>query len=127
MHVHARLMAQYARDTMISEAPWEFWQFSLSQGETWGSCDDHPVWAEDTKYRRVINIGGYKVPEPVRDPAELEGGRYYLADITARVLGYSWLGDSIAREWLSKGLIHRTKEDAEAHVRALLSFTEELV
>lgn len=71
---------------------------------------------------KTININGYEVPEPVRKPLGI-GTRYYLTDVCCRPRGYAWNETEIDFEWLNSGIIHLTKEAAEIHRTALLSFT----
>jgi hypothetical protein len=78
---------------------------------------------------KTININGHEVPEPVREPL-CSGDKYYLVDVTYELdfcdelTPWEWDGDEADKRWLSCGLIHLTKEAAEAHAKALLSFTK---
>lgn len=72
---------------------------------------------------KTININGHEVPEPVREPLAARQ-YYYLADLRCDSLRGTWSGDADDLLWLSRGLIHLTREAAEAHAKALLSFTE---
>lgn len=51
---------------------------------------------------------------------------YYLADITIQTLYYKhvWNNDFGDTQYLSRGLVHLTKENAIAHAKALLSLME---
>jgi len=99
--------------------------------------DDQGRWADRlgshmpnfamTKYRAkpcTITINGHEVPEPMREAPRL-GAEFFLADpygdATAR--RYAWYGSEAFPRWLARGLCHTTREAAEAHARALLSFT----
>lgn len=69
-HIHAAVMAEYAKDALETDKPWERWEFSCDDQE-YVSLDTHPSWLKYTKYRRkpkVILINGYEVPEPCRTP-----------------------------------------------------------
>jgi hypothetical protein len=69
---------------------------------------------------RTITINGIKVPEPVRKPLYL-GQKYWVADISERIPHSSyWEGCSVDYRWLENGLIHLTRENAEAHRNAML-------
>lgn len=130
-HVHAELMMQYAQDAIETDKPWERWQsrsqFNSSEG-LWRDCRTNPAWCEGTEYRRkprTININGYEVPEPVREPLKV-GNSYYRPIITryeSGVLHCKWYGSKFDQYALKTGLVHLTKEAAEIHARALLSFT----
>lgn len=125
-HKHAELMALYAQDAMESETPWERWEYQYND-LAWDSLDDNPLWDNDVQYRRkpqTININGFEVPEPLREPLK-RGDSYY----TCRVPGggdaeYTWFNDETDTKWLDLGVIHLTKEAANLHRQALLSFTD---
>jgi len=83
---------------------------------------------EDWEIRRTIktiNINGIEVPEPCRVPPR-HMQTYYLAFPTDEIGWYEtpWRGFECEQRWFKRGLIHLTKEAAEAHLKALLSFTE---
>ena len=73
---------------------------------------------------RTININGFEVPEPVREPLPV-GSEYFTADpvIPAYHREYVWRDDSADQTFLKRGVIHLTKEAAIQHAKALLSFT----
>lgn len=74
---------------------------------------------------RFITINGFEVPEPVREPLE-RGERYWVVELGSlrHCSNFAWACGGFDRLALQRGLIHRTKEAAEKHARALLSFTE---
>lgn len=128
-HPHAELMLQYAQDAMETDKPWERWETSLLYKiSSWVDLDTHPVWSVSNEYRRkpqTIRIGEYDVPEPVRDAKGL--GLYYAVDLCSPRGGTvedQWRGTPYDLERLERGLIHRTREAAELHAKALLSFTK---
>jgi hypothetical protein len=127
-HKHAELMAQYAQDAMETETPWERWEVYDHIQELWVQMFQNPVWRDEIEYRRkprTIIINGYEVPEPVREPLQ-DWQEYYMPSITfeAGADCYTWRGDKYDNNWLEKGIIHLTKEAAETHAKALLSFTK---
>jgi len=73
---------------------------------------------------RTININGHEVPEPIRE-APAMGTEYWTAGfaLVGDMGTLHWEGDSVDSEHLRHGLCHATREAAEAHARALLSFT----
>lgn len=84
---------------------------------------------EPTQYRlkpRTININGHEVPEPLRVAPDKPGGvEYYVPWFSANgsTARFIW-NDILSDHWmLSRGLCHTTRVAAEAHARALLSFT----
>jgi len=128
-HKHAELMAQYAQDALETDRPWERWEMRLDLlGAEWTSLSCRCTWSINCEYRRkprTININGFDVPEPVREPLE-RGQQYYTPNITgcAQIwMGCTWEGYHVDKCWLAKGLIHLTKDAAITHAKALLSFT----
>lgn len=129
-HKHAELMALYAKDAMETDKPWERWE-RHSISTVWITLVGHPNWHTTTQYRRkprTININGFDVHEPVREP--LIGGSIYYAAQPSSVsengdaVRLQWIGNFVDKILLQKGLIHLTKEAAETHAKALLSFTQ---
>jgi hypothetical protein len=73
---------------------------------------------------KTININGYEVPEPIRVKPRV-GDIYYTASLTNEMIdSYFFADDTIDNRWLRQGLLHKTKEAAELHLEALLSFTK---
>lgn len=73
----------------------------------------------------TININGFEVLEPMRE-APRNGTKYWVGDVRGvetPANGFLWAGDCIDRCLLARGLCHTTKEAAELHAKALLSFT----
>lgn len=125
-HIHAELMLAYAQDAQESDTPWRLWEVLTSRG--WSDLHYHPIWDTNTEYRRkvkTIRIGEYDVPEPLRVSPN-KGETYHFVSFKggSNVHSYSWHGDSIDDELLSKGIIHLTREAAELHAIALISLTK---
>lgn len=132
-HVHAKLMALYAQDAAETDTPWGRWEYRRSELIGWISVNKHPEWDDCTEYRRktkTIHINGIEVPEPCREP--LEGvTHYYMPDLMESADGFNggwnrsaWDDDEEDHARLKAGIVHLTKEAAEMHAKALLSFTE---
>lgn len=52
-HVHADLMAQYAKDAKTNPKPWQLWQMKVAlTGEWVDFYGEGPIWDTDTEYRR---------------------------------------------------------------------------
>ena len=71
-HIHAAAMAEYAKDAIETDMPWERWEFSCGNQE-YETLSSHPTWHEKNKYRRkakTILINGHDVPEPHHTPLE---------------------------------------------------------
>lgn len=52
-HVHAELMAQYAKDALETDKPWERWEFFDTVEGRWENVLSRgPLWNPPVKYRR---------------------------------------------------------------------------
>ena len=73
----------------------------------------------------TININGYDVPEPVREPLK-NGKEYYAASPHTRGKPYlyKWEDCEFDKHALKNGLIHKNKKAVKKHNRALMSFTK---
>jgi hypothetical protein len=131
-HIHADLMAEYAKDAQETDKPWERWEYMFTSTCTWEPCTEAMIWSKHARYRRkpkTININGFEVPEPVREQKGLDDFEtYYVVDFEFDRGFFNnsgrWEGGHSELKYLKKGLIHLTKEAAELHAKALLSFTE---
>lgn len=73
---------------------------------------------------RTININGYEVPEPIRVKPRL-GDKFYTVYLSAGTVECFTFDDSVtSNRWFNQGLAHKTREAAELHLEALLSFTK---
>lgn len=128
-HIHAALMLQYAQDASETDEPWLRWQTRWGSQSDWRGMESSPTWLVQHEYRRkprTININGHEVPEPMRE-ALAQGATYFVArtdKLGALVAATEWGGDDYDKTWLARGLCHSTREAAEWHARALLSFME---
>ena len=124
-HVHADLIMKYAEIAQRDSKPWEYFQISYDSVE-WVDCLQELQFLSKHNYRlkpRTININGFEVPEPLRhEPSD--GTVYYVLDMS-EVIVLKWTSDVSEYQWLKAGLIHLTRENAEKHIEALLSFTKE--
>lgn len=122
-HPHADLIMKYAEIAQHDAEPWEYFEADFGCGWV-----DVAVltFHEAAKYRlkpRTININGFEVPEPLRhEPSD--GTDYYVLDMS-EVSEMTWTSDVSEYQWLNAGIIHLTREVAEKHLEALLSFTKE--
>ena len=72
---------------------------------------------------RTININGYEVPEPTRVKPRL-GDKFYTVYLSAGTVEcFTFDGSIPSNRWFNQGLAHKTREAAELHLKALLSFT----
>ncbi|OBU05280.1 hypothetical protein [Morganella psychrotolerans] len=126
-HPHADLMANAAEIAKTDKEWYRHFEFKTCVMSSWSQL----VWAScfdpNVQYRlkpRTIDINGHQVPEPVRELPQ-DGDWYYLANVTDGGSSVAqWNNCKHEREWLGNGLVHATEEAAEAHVAALLSFTQ---
>lgn len=74
-----------------------------------------------------ININGVEVPKPEADRLPYDATYYYpsLSAYGELSRASRWLDGEDDRTLLSRGLVHLTREAAETHAKALLSFTEQ--
>jgi len=71
---------------------------------------------------RTININGYEVPEPLSNLVITE--RYYLPYLPdGNIYEFTFDNSINSNRWITLGLVHKTREAAELHLKALLSFT----
>ena len=129
-HIHAELMMEYAKDAMETDKPWARWQFRKKGDTEWSNFVDdiiYPSWISTNEYRRkikTVNINGFEVPEPLTVEPKL--GEliyiicfgYYGSDVIFRY----WKNDEYESMTFNCRLCHKTKEAAEIHAKALLSF-----
>ena len=128
-HIHAAAMAEYAKDALETDMPWELWEVSLAESsDEYRNLFGHPEWAVTRKYRRkpkVILINGHEVPEPHRKPLEIGNTYWTFTFFFNGVTDFNWADDLDDNSVLKNGFIHLTKEAAEKHFNALKSFTAE--
>ena len=131
-HKHAENMIAYGQDAMETDKPWERWQVRLGHdGARWHDIECECTWNPNWEYRRkprTININGFEVPEPVREPLKL-CEEYHYVNFGALFTGGGvaadkWADTAVDLARLRAGIIHLPSEAAELHAKALLSFTE---
>lgn len=86
-----------------------------------------PLFIESLTYRlkpETININGYEVPRPCYERLT-DGQIYYYPRLGLFEIDcFKWADDDVDNKVLSQGLVHTTREAAELHLKALLSFTK---
>jgi hypothetical protein len=108
-------------------------QARLSGCKTWTNADPvelatcNPLANPFYEWRikpKTININGHEVPAPMRE-APARGDHYFSPNIVGEPVTFvsMWTSHSVDCDRLYKGLCHATQEAAEAHAKALLSFT----
>ena len=118
----AGLLTEDERDVLrAAKHGWERFHNGI-----WRDCPA-PVWHSGTVYRAkpapkpTIIVNGIEVPEPVREGLETNA-EYWLADPTL-MPSYKrrWDGFPVEIKWLNSGLIHQSKDAADAHAKAMLA------
>lgn len=74
---------------------------------------------------RAININGFEVPEPYCGEMEMEKVYWYPQITEGSAEDFSWKDDATDRIIMESGMLRLTKEAAELHLQALLSFTKQ--
>ena len=124
-HVHADLIMKYAEIAQQAPKPWKYFQVSYDSVE-WDDLIAELQFSSKYYYRlkpRTININGFEVPEPLM-LAPVRGTECYFIR-TPYIERESYIGGDTDTKLLKAGLIHLTRENAEKHLEALLSFTKE--
>ena len=122
-HKHAALIKQFAEDMAIDKELISKWKYRIPKDVYFTNVNHAPSWIEDYEYRRepeTITVNGVEVPEPCREPLERGDVYWEVSLIRCRPFRERWHGIPLEREQLSLGLIHLTKEAAQAHIDALL-------
>ena len=87
-----------------------------------GSLYDH--FMKDTESTTgLININGFDVPLPVREPLSV-GATYYSLGIGNKPVRFIWEDKERDHTMLKMGVIHLKKKAAKLHAKALISFTK---
>ena len=122
-HVHHDLIIEWAADPrrVVEELVKE----PYFESSSWMRINN-PTWDTKKQYRfkpaepKFITVNGIQVPEPVRGGLK-EAQQFWLADICESVQLVNWYDSSeYHARWLSQGLIHMTREAAQAHIDAML-------
>lgn len=124
-HLQAELIMKYAEIAQNDAEPWKHFEWLDSIGR-WIELTKDMTFNYIGEYRlkpKTISINGFEVPEPLRSvPAY--GTPYFIIDLP-HVMSAIWNNHPDEYEWLKAGIIHLTREAAENHLEALLSFTKE--
>lgn len=128
-HPYAKVLRWIADGESIQADSYSYGQFldvmctkTLLEGIAEGRASD------PERFRlkpRTITINGIEVPEPLRVAPE-EGSDYFtvnMEDGDADSWRLEWRSGGLDSRRLNAGLCHATREAAEIHARALLSFT----
>lgn len=128
-HKHAAVLRAIADGVPLSEFEVSHQQFA----DYWESAEKYSAWAFDDpeswevrRKQQFITVNGFKVKKPV-DIAPFFGDEYFIPDITSGgFFGvFGWCGCPSDEMFLSRGLIHKTKEASIAHAKAMLGMDPE--
>lgn len=73
---------------------------------------------------RTHTINGIECPAPHKESLAV-GTKFWVANPTVENLSSTFIwSDGLSDIWLERGLIHLTKESADANARAMLAFKE---
>ena len=118
-HVHHDMIVEWAAD------PSRVVQSRRLDHHGW-AVDPCPQWLPYWQYRfkpaepKYIIVNGIQVPEPVRGGLENDQ-HYWLANpMQCYISEGLWTPTDTEIRWLSLGLIHLTREAAQAHIDAML-------
>lgn len=125
-HIHAELMAQYAKDAKTSKTPWVLWEY-LDRDDGWTTHRGAPGWYETSEYRRKPKthvVNGVEIPD-LRVTPEL-GDKYYLADPASRTFftRQNFVEHRMEKLWVERGLTYEDTEEGKQaailHAKAML-------
>ena len=120
-HVHADLMAEYAKDAQKTDNPWLLWEYKGPESGCWQSCKNSPTWWGHFEYRhkrKTHIVNGKEVAAPldkVEENQEIHiiDGVYVDGVRTTRVfIPLNW------KPCLLRGTVFATKEDAQENFNA---------
>ena len=136
-HKHAALMLQYAQDAMETDKPWERWEwrdiYHDGDDAPWKQLSFHPVWHMDSEFRRkpqtikvTVNGKDMEFPKPLTTKV-IEDDFIYVLDKSNPaetppfcVIPLRFKSNDFCSNWyLKNGLMHYTKEAAQAHADVL--------
>lgn len=123
----ADLMLEYAKDAQETDRPYERWEFLAADGTwiTFSADIDWNWWKTEIVRRKVktISINGFEVPEPLKE-APPEGTSCYAVCLSQHsgIACFVWYSSDYDFRCLENNIVHLTKEAAELHAKALLSF-----
>jgi hypothetical protein len=113
-------MAEYAKDALETETPWERWECKHREG--WIKLDTHPAWYADREYRRkpkTVSVNGIELPAPYRGEMEYRQLYFVITNTTPA----TWNNDPVDLMRRETGQLHLTKEAADLWREALKKIT----
>ena len=132
-HPSADLLMQLALEAKEDKDFYKNWEDCLSYVNEW-QVSEHPAVLfvkalrhpdRIRKKPKTININGYEVPEPIREEPNCNDVVWVTSVVNDEIQSVQWYGMEVDYKNLKNGLLHTTKEAAQMHREALLSFTRE--
>lgn len=92
-----------------------------------GMSDVNVFLSDDIEFRmtsEMVTIGDVSFPKPESKPLK-DGDEFWVAYPTFihYALSGNWVGDKLDKLALSRGFLHKSKEDAIAHAKALIKLS----
>ena len=114
-HIHADLMAMYAKDAKSTDKPWELWQIKDARGE-WRDLTRNPSFATHLGYCRKPKthiVNGVEIADLRIEPKIDEW--YYLVDPTEPEFtsSYEATCDSYDTVWAERGMCYEHTEEGK--------------
>lgn len=127
-HPHAAIMAEYAEVAKTNPKPWEEFEW-CRDGREWTTMFSGDAFMTYNQYRRkprTININGFEVPIPLSGRQKI-GSVYWMPVLGCEfaICKMEYRGQKHDDDYVASGIAHSTKEAAELHAKALLSFTKQ--
>lgn len=103
-----------------------------SQNSDWKPLDEHEVSIRVLTNgffmfrlaQEMITVGDVSFPKPESEPLQ-DGDKYWIADPMANSYAIlsMWVGNKLDKLALSKGLLHKSRESAIAHAKAIIKLS----
>ncbi|WP_432480811.1 hypothetical protein [Moraxella sp. ZY200743] len=92
-----------------------------------GMSDVNVFLSDDIEFRmtsEMVAVGDVSFPKPESEPLQ-DGDKYWIADPMANSYAIlsMWVGNKLDKLALSKGLLHKSRENAIAHAEALIKLS----
>lgn len=126
-HLHYDMIVAWAENPKLEvQLKDDSGNWQITKNPCWLQGFEYRFKPEEPKFLTIIGADGKarEYPEPCKAAPKV-GTKFftprvaYFNDSVPSLL-YTWQGDSTDFSWLSKGIVHPTKEAAELHAKAML-------